>query len=53
MTRLAPGSCVRLFLSADLVGSTSFKNQSEKDSSSYSQEHGPSWAKVFKDFYLG
>lgn len=43
-------SCVRLFLSVDLVGSTAFKNTSENSSG---QRSGPPWANLFFAFYTG
>jgi hypothetical protein len=45
-------SCVRLFISVDLVGSTAFKNKRESDTKT-SKAPGPPWADVFYTFYSG
>jgi hypothetical protein len=45
-------SCVRLFVSVDLVGSTAFKNKREADTKT-SSSPGPPWADVFYTFYKG
>lgn len=44
-------SCVRLFISVDLVGSTAFKNKTELETEKY--KLGPPWVNVFRDFYSG
>lgn len=48
----ADRSCVRLFLSVDLVGSTAFKNRRE-DETKRTERRGPPWADVFSSFYNG
>lgn len=47
----AERSCVLLFISVDLVGSTAFK--SERSSSSDDGKRHPAWVDVFKEFYSG
>jgi len=44
-------SCVLLFISVDLVGSTAFKN--ERSSGSEDGKRSPAWVDVFKEFYAG
>ncbi|HEY5960906.1 MAG TPA: hypothetical protein VIV60_30330 [Polyangiaceae bacterium] len=44
-------SCVRLFISVDLVGSTAFKSKAEMSASNF--KAGPPWVDVFRLFYAG
>lgn len=44
-------SCVLLFISVALVGSTAFKN--ERSSGSDDGKRSPAWVDVFKEFYAG
>src|ERR1700677_121588 len=47
----AEGSCVRLFVSVDLVGSTAFKQQKEAEERPGNPRSGPPWATLFSQFY--
>jgi len=48
---MAYESCVRLFASVDLIGSTAYKNRHEPSSVSYKTQKTP-WIKGFEEFYL-
>jgi len=49
---MGPGeSCIRLFLSVDLVGSTALKSDKATDVSGY--RYGPPWVNIFTQFYSG
>lgn len=44
-------SCVRLFVSVDLAGSTAFKTHGRKDGQG--ERVGPAWVETFTSFYVG
>jgi len=52
MAKQVDESCVRLFVSVDLVGSTAFKDKVESENRD-SDTRRPPWADVFYTFYNG
>ena len=50
MSARRDSSCVRLFASVDLAGSTAFKTHGRKDQS---ERAGPAWVDTFTSFYVG